>query len=66
MRKFPGKEAGPLYVGASPLTGNATTLVASYCAATSTVSTRYIDDVLTVGNITNIKCPQYINGTPFP
>jgi hypothetical protein len=46
---------GPLYVGASPLTGNATTLVASYCVPTSNVSTRYIDDVLTVGNITNIN-----------
>jgi hypothetical protein len=46
---------GPLYVGASPLTGNATTLVASYCAVSSSVSTRYIEDVLTVGNITNIN-----------
>jgi hypothetical protein len=46
---------GPLYVGASPLTGNATTLTASYCEPTSNVSTRYIDDVLTVGNITNIN-----------
>ena len=46
---------GPLYLGTSPLTGNATTLVASYCTPTSNVSTRYIDDVLTVGNITNIN-----------
>jgi hypothetical protein len=46
---------GPLYLGTGPLTGNATTLVASYCTPTSNVSTRYIDDVLTVGNITNIN-----------
>ena len=46
---------GPLYLGTSPLTGNATTLTASYCVPTSNVSTRYIDDVLTVGNITNIN-----------
>ena len=46
---------GPLYLGTSPLTGNATTLSASYCVPTSNVSTRYIDDVLTVGNITNIN-----------
>ena len=46
---------GPLYLGTGPLTGNATTLVASYCAVSSTVSTRYIDDVLTVGNITNLN-----------
>lgn len=46
---------GPLYLGTSPLTGNATTLVASYCTPSSTITTRYIVDVFTTGNITNLS-----------
>ncbi|WP_320815255.1 GEVED domain-containing protein [Flavobacterium sp.] len=45
---------GPLYLVPSPLTGNITTGLVDYCVPTSTVSTRYIDDVSTVGYITNI------------
>ena len=45
---------GPLYRIPSPLTGNITTGLVDYCVPTSTVSTRYIDDVSTVGYITNI------------
>lgn len=46
---------GPLYLTTSPLTGNSTTTLNTYCTPTSNVSTRYIENVLTVGNITNIS-----------
>jgi len=47
---------GPLYLGASPLTGSTTTLGSNpYCLATSNVSTRYIENVFTVGAITNLN-----------
>ena len=45
---------GPLYLG--NLNGNATTTTTDpYCIATSNVSTRYIENVFTVGAITNIN-----------
>ena len=47
---------GPLYRTTSPLTGSATTLGSNpYCIATSSTSTRYIENVFTVGNITNLS-----------
>ena len=46
---------GPLYLGTSPLTGNTTTLNTSYCTPSSSINTRYIVDVFTTGNITNLS-----------
>jgi hypothetical protein len=46
---------GPSYLGTSPLTGNTTTLNASYCTPSSSINTRYIVDVFTTGNITNLS-----------
>lgn len=64
---------GPLYLGTSPLTGNTTTLIASYCTPTANVSTRYIESISTAGYITNINNPTtgltaggYANYTALP
>jgi hypothetical protein len=46
---------GPLYNTTSPLTGNTTTTSFSFCPPTSNVSTRYINSVQTVGNLTNMS-----------
>ncbi|MFE3870132.1 GEVED domain-containing protein [Flavobacterium sp. ZS1P70] len=46
---------GPLYYTTSPLTGNTTTTSFSFCPPTSNVSTRYINSVQTVGNLTNMS-----------
>jgi len=48
---------GPLYNTTSPLTGSTTTLVTDpYCFPTyGATTTRYIENVFTVGNITNIN-----------
>jgi hypothetical protein len=44
----------PFYNTTSPLIGNILTTGFSFCAATSNTSTRYIDSVQTVGNLTNM------------
>jgi hypothetical protein len=44
----------PFYNTTSPLLGNVFTIGFSFCTATSNTSTRYIDSVQTVGNLTNM------------
>ncbi|MFE3868873.1 GEVED domain-containing protein [Flavobacterium sp. LS2P90] len=44
----------PFYNTTSPLTGNVLTTGFSFCSATSNTSTRYIESVQTVGNLTNM------------
>jgi hypothetical protein len=46
---------GPIYNTTTPLTGNTTTTSFSFCPPTSNVSTRYINSVQTVGNLTNMS-----------
>ena len=49
---------GPLYLGSSPLTGNATTTVISYCEPTTTQNTEYISGVASVGTINDVSNPS--------
>lgn len=46
--------SGPLYNKTSPLYGSTLTTSTSYCAVTSDLSTRYINSIQTVGNLTNM------------
>jgi hypothetical protein len=46
--------SGPLYNKISPLNGSTLTTSTSYCAVTSDLSTRYINSIQTVGNLTNM------------
>ena len=46
---------GPLYLGTSPLTGNATTTALTYCEPTTTLATEFITGVASVGTINDVS-----------
>lgn len=46
---------GPLYLGTSPLTGNATTTALTYCEPSTTLATEYITGVASVGTINDVS-----------